>query len=33
MPALGSSIGTSGDGLAVVFYAFSCGDTFVLADA
>ena len=32
MPALGSSIGTSGDGLAAIFYAFSGGNTFVLAD-
>ena len=32
MPALGSSIGTGGDGLAAIFYAFSGGDTYVLAD-
>ena len=32
MPALGSSIGTGGDGLAAIFYAFSGGNTFVLAD-
>jgi Ca2+-binding RTX toxin-like protein len=32
VPALGSSIGTGGDGLAAIFYAFSGGDTYVLAD-
>jgi Ca2+-binding RTX toxin-like protein len=32
MPLPGSSIGISGDGLAAVFYAFSSGNTFVLAD-
>jgi Ca2+-binding RTX toxin-like protein len=32
MPLRGSSIGTSGDNLAAIFYAFSGGDTFVLAD-
>jgi Ca2+-binding RTX toxin-like protein len=32
MPLLGSSIGTGGDNLAAIFYAFSGGDTFVLAD-
>src|SRR5215211_6020207 len=32
MPVLGSSIGTSGDNLAAISYAFSGGDTFVLAD-
>ena len=32
MPALGSPIGTSGDSLAAVFYAFSGGNTFVFAD-
>lgn len=31
-PALGSSLGTGGDGLAAVFFAFSGGDTLVLAD-
>lgn len=33
LPVLGSSIGTSGDGLAAVSYAFSGGNTFVLADS
>ncbi|MGO4740156.1 calcium-binding protein [Bosea sp. 2KB_26] len=32
MPSLGSAIGTSGDGLAAVSYAFNGGNTFVLAD-
>ena len=32
MPALGSPIGSSGDGLAAIFYAFDAGDTVVLAD-
>src|SRR5215211_7257166 len=32
MPVLGSSIGISGDNLAAISYAFSGGDTFVLAD-
>ena len=32
MPALGGSIGTGGDHLAAIFYAFSGGNTFVLAD-